>query len=115
MTELEGVVGFIEATNAEMHLIWHQCQDAKRKYEQETGWLKSIGSVKVNGKKHELWVSIFIISIDGQRVACYHPTSRFVDWDLVKKHIETIAPASAKDESGRLNHADAANWFNVLR
>lgn len=113
MTELDGVVGFIEATNAEMHYIWHQCKETGRKYEQETGWLKHITTVKVNGKKYDLWVSIFIIRIDGARVACYHPTSRIVDWDLVKKYIKSIAPESAK-KNGKLNHTDATNWYNAV-
>ncbi len=103
---LAGVTLFIEATDCEQSYVWRMAtKEAGRGWDQS-----SLGYGRMAGKfkGQEVWVSIQLARIDGQKVCFYHATSRFVDHNLVLSYIESIAPATAKTD-GRLNHTDAMN------
>jgi hypothetical protein len=109
--DLEGVVGFIEANSFEQHSIYKEALEAKRTYVGQTsGYILQAGTFH----EYDVWVSVTFATISGQRLAFYYPTSRYVDYELVRKWIESVAPESAK-EDGRLVHSDGMNWHNALR
>lgn len=110
--DLEGVVGFCDATHEEVHGIWSRFVDHRVPpvtWQQNSGHGRCIGHI--DGR--DIFVSLIFNTIAGHRICFYNATSAVVDHDMVRAYIEAIAPDSAKI-GGKLNHSDATNFANVL-
>jgi len=111
--DLEGVIGFCEATSDEQHGVWGRLVNHRAPaltWKQHGGWGREIGRLD----DRPIFVSLSFVSVGGHKVCFYEATSTVVDHTMVREYIETIAPASAKSEGGRLNHTNSGNFCNIL-
>jgi hypothetical protein len=110
---MEGAVGFCEATREEEHSIWSTLvnhRDPPVTWEQHGGVGMTVGYLD----DRPVHVSLSHVDVAGHKVIFYHATSTVVDHDMIRTFIEAIAPQSAWEGPGRLNHTDATNFTNIL-
>lgn len=82
----------VEATSFEQFSLWetnalnsiHCRNKSPLKWEQMNGWLVTVGRYK----KRPCCISVSWARINGRLIMFYHPTSQFVDWNMIDKWID---------------------------
>lgn len=110
---VEGAIGFCEATREEQYGIWLRFVHGKTP---EPEWREDMGLGVTIGYLDDRPIHVVLspVQFAGHKIIFYEATSEVVDHKLVRTFIETIAPDTACNIHGRLNHSDAANFVNIL-
>jgi hypothetical protein len=114
--KLRTSIFFVEATSEEQFHLWsdnkyHMEPKYRHDWQQDhAGFAEQIGCVN-NDEKMPIWIAYSFAIIDGYRVCFYEATSRFVDHDLVEKHIEKYDPKY--DNGKRRAMTNATNFHHV--
>jgi hypothetical protein len=109
---LSGVVGVVEATDNERHMLW----DANQRYRKMTWEQARHGYGPVVGRLDDMPIAISILTanVDGHKLLFVHPTSVVVDHRQIDKWLTETLPQSAFREDGYINRVDAGNFINVF-
>lgn len=109
------VEAVVEATNEEKYGLWHRYHHRPEPEGRAVTW-HSGGSGHLPcagrfGPNHEfdVYVSLFVDKVDGHNILFYHPTSLYVNHDIVRDFIKDIVP-----ERAWYHHTDATNFFNAI-
>ncbi len=110
---LDGVQGVVEATSFEKYALWqlNKFRDNPRTWiENLQGQLAIVGYVG----NDPVCISLLVDKVSNQKILFWHATSKIVDYDQIKKWLETYLPLSSF-KNGILNNTDANNFNNVFR
>lgn len=110
---LAGVVGVVEATSYEYHMLWveNQRADRPRTWEEiSLGLLKTVGCLD----DRPVCVSLRKARVGGHLLLFVDPTSQVVDHVMIDDWLLTTLPDSACRENGHVNRTDAMNFHNVF-
>lgn len=110
---LRGVVGSVEATNAEYHNLWEYWHSKRGKQWDQinSGLLPIVG--RLAGMP--ICISLMKATVDGNLLLFWHATSQIVDHRAIEAWLEASLPDSARWPDGRLNRTDAMNFHNIFR
>lgn len=121
---LDGVVGVVEASSYERHMLWieysetalkHGCaiSNKSRRFTWESG---RSGLMEIVGKIDDrpVCVTLWVDTIDDQKILFVDPTSQVVDHQMIEKWLKGTLPATAIREDGYINRSDPMNFCNVF-
>lgn len=109
---LEGVVGVVEATNCEKHMLWAE----NRRHEKPRKWIENLsgyGATVGSLADMPVCISLLTAEVDGQKLLFTHPTSMVVDHRLIDQWLKDELPETAMRPDGYVNSTDATN-FHVM-
>lgn len=112
---LDGVVGAVIANRFEQHALWEENQRyAKRSWSRESmGIMETVGEIG----DMPVCVALSYVTIDGHKILFVDPTSRVVDYEMIRQWMEKVLPVTAfedNDPRKRLNTTDPTNFCNLF-
>lgn len=121
---LEGVEGVVEATAEERYRLWEyytKLENPPKWTPINPGLLERVGYLEIRTaprkfEKMPVCISLFKVQFDELLLLFCHPTSRVVDFRMIRSWLERVLPESARDENcpSGINHTDAANFHIVV-
>lgn len=108
---LTGVVGVVEATNAEKQALWERYTG---KY--GVDWksrLDGLGETIGYLAEMPVFISLQTAEVGGFKLLFFHATSQVVDHRLIEEWLRANVPGTAWKD-GRVNKTDADNFINVF-
>lgn len=110
-----GVVGVVIANRFEQHALWEKNERyAKRTWSRESmGIGETVGEID----DHPVCVMLSYVMIDGHKILFVDPTSRVVDYEMIREWMEKTLPPCAFEDSDprkRLNTTDPTNFCNLF-
>lgn len=115
---LDGVVGVVEASSYEMHMLW--VENDRSQPERKMHWVDnsaglgqnfgSVGKMPVYGS---LWTRV----IDGHKILFVEMTSTVIDHRMVEAWLKENLPVTAFEDCDprqRMNQSDPMNFHNVF-
>ena len=110
---LSGVVGVVEATSFEKHMLWAENgrKPVPRTWQENLSGLgETVGTVG----SLPVCVSLSTALVDGRKLLFVDAVSRVVDHEMVDDWLRATLPRCAFREDGYLNRVDATNFHNVF-
>lgn len=109
--KLKDSVFFVEADSFSKSCLRKKYKDEVNWEFDDTGFLRQVGNI---GKKtRQVTISFSFAKIFGKRICFYYPTSRFVDYYMIEKYIETNWPLKY-DNNSRKSMCDAETFYEAI-
>ena len=110
---LRGVVGVVDASSYEHHMLWveNQRTDQPRTWEEIS---LGFGVIVGHLGDRPVCLSLRKAVVDGHLLLFVDPTSQVVDHRLIDGWLSTNLPTSAHRATGSLNRTNAMNFHNVF-
>ena len=106
---LDGVVGVIEATHFEQHVLWKENRD---RIKPRTWVSNNLGIRPTIGLLDDMPVvlSMFTTEVDGKKLLFYEGVSQVVDHRMIDKWFKENLPPTAFRPDGHIHREDAGNF-----
>ena len=111
--KINNSIYFVEANSYERISLW---REFKERYDENdwkfdnNGYVLSIGNIS-NHKNKPVCVEFFFSELFGQQICLYSPTSRFVDYDMIKNWLKNYF---FNNDGNKLLMTDSMNFHNVI-